>query len=76
MKKIIALLFIFLSLFVHGQNEQLALNYFDRGVYTVYFDVKSDEFLWDIDNEFIDGLEALGQKHGVKLQIPYYYYSK
>jgi tetratricopeptide (TPR) repeat protein len=31
MKKIIALLFIFLSLFVHGQNEQLALNYFDRG---------------------------------------------
>jgi hypothetical protein len=52
------------------------LNYFDRGVYTVYFDVKSDEFLWDIDNEFIDGLEALGQKHGVKLQIPYYYYSK
>lgn len=31
MKKIIALLFIFLSLLVHGQNEQLALNYFDRG---------------------------------------------
>ncbi|GAA4046461.1 tetratricopeptide repeat protein [Flavobacterium chungnamense] len=31
MKKIIALLFIFLSLFVHAQNEQLALNYFDRG---------------------------------------------
>lgn len=31
MKKIIALLFILLSLFVHGQNEQLALNYFDRG---------------------------------------------
>jgi tetratricopeptide (TPR) repeat protein len=31
MKKIIALLFLFLSLFVHAQNEQLALNYFDRG---------------------------------------------
>jgi len=31
MKKIIALLFIFFSLLVHCQNEQLALNYFDRG---------------------------------------------
>lgn len=31
MKKIIALLFLFLSLLVHSQNEQLALNYFDRG---------------------------------------------
>ena len=31
MKKIIALLFLFLSLFVHAQNEQLAMNYFDRG---------------------------------------------
>jgi len=51
-------------------------NFVGKTVYTVYFDVKYDEFLWDIDNEFIDGLEALGQKHGVKLQIPYYYYSK
>jgi hypothetical protein len=51
-------------------------NYFDRGVYTVYFDINCDEFLWDIDNDFIDGLEELGQKYGVKLQIPYYYYSK
>jgi len=31
MKKIIVLLFLFLSLLVHSQNEQLALNYFDRG---------------------------------------------
>ena len=31
MKKIITLFCLFLSLFVHGQNEQLALNYFDRG---------------------------------------------
>jgi hypothetical protein len=52
------------------------LNYFDRGVYMVYFDIDYDEFLWDIDNEFIDGLEAIGQKYCVKLKIPYYYYSK
>jgi len=31
MKNIIALLFLFLSSFIHAQNEQLALNYFDRG---------------------------------------------
>ena len=31
MKKNIVLLFLFLSLLVHSQNEQLALNYFDRG---------------------------------------------
>jgi len=52
------------------------LNYFDRGVYMVYFDIYYDEFLWDIDNEFIDGLEAIGQKYCVQLKIPYYYYSK
>lgn len=31
MKKIIALFFLSFSLFVHAQNEQLAMNYFDRG---------------------------------------------
>jgi tetratricopeptide (TPR) repeat protein len=31
MKKIIVLLLLSFSLFVHAQNEQLALNYFDRG---------------------------------------------
>ncbi|WP_298137990.1 tetratricopeptide repeat protein [Flavobacterium sp.] len=31
MKKIIAIFFLSFSLFVHAQNEQLAMNYFDRG---------------------------------------------
>jgi tetratricopeptide (TPR) repeat protein len=31
MKKIVALLILFMSLIVRGQNEQLANNYFDRG---------------------------------------------
>lgn len=51
-------------------------DFIGKAVYTVYFDGVSDEFLWDHDKVFLEGLDAIGIKHGVKLQIPYYYYCK
>ncbi len=51
-------------------------DFIGKAVYTVYFDGVSDEFLWDHDKVFLEGLDAIGVKHGVKLNIPYYYYCK
>lgn len=51
-------------------------NFVGQTVYTIYFDGVSDEFLWDHDKVFLEGIEALGFKHGVRLNIPYYYYCK
>jgi len=44
--------------------------------YVVYFDIDYDEFLWDFDNDFIIGLEAIGKKYGVGVQLPHHYYTK
>lgn len=51
-------------------------NYMGKTVYTVYFDVKHDEFLWEVDEPFLNGMEAIGLKYGTKVKIPYYYYAK
>lgn len=44
--------------------------------YVVFFDIDYDEFLWEFDEPFINGLEEIGLKYGVNLEIPTHYYSK
>lgn len=51
-------------------------NFIGNTVYTIYFEGVSDEFLWDHDKVFLEGLAAIGNKYGVKIQIPTYYYCK
>lgn len=47
-----------------------------RTNYVVFFEGDNDEFLWEIDEPFIEGLKEIGLKYGVTLGIPSYYYSK
>jgi ADP-ribose pyrophosphatase YjhB (NUDIX family) len=46
-----------------------------KGQYTLYLTGIVEETC-DFDNRFTDGIEAVGAKHGVKINIPSYYYSK
>ncbi len=50
-------------------------NWLGKSQYTVYL-VGIAEETCDFDRRFTDGLEAVGDKHGVKVNIPSYYYHK
>lgn len=47
-----------------------------RTSYVVFFEGDNDEFLWEVDEPFIEGLKEIGLKYGVRLEIPSYYYCK
>jgi len=46
-----------------------------KGQYTLYLNGIVEETC-DFDTRFTDGLEAVGERYGVKIGIPSYYYSK
>lgn len=46
-----------------------------KSQYTLYLNDIVEETC-DFDSRFTDGIEAIGEKYGVKLRIPSYYYSK
>lgn len=46
-----------------------------KGQYTLYLTGIVEETC-DFDNRFTDGIEAIGERYGVKVNIPTYYYSK
>jgi ADP-ribose pyrophosphatase YjhB (NUDIX family) len=46
-----------------------------KGQYTLYLTGIVEETC-DFDNRFTEGIDALGARHGVKIIIPTYYYSK
>lgn len=50
-------------------------NWLGHSQYTLYLTNVVEETC-DIDDNFTDGIEAIGNKFGVKINIPYYYYSK
>jgi ADP-ribose pyrophosphatase YjhB (NUDIX family) len=46
-----------------------------KGQYTIYLTGILEETC-DFDTRFTDGVEAVGERYGVKIRIPSYYYSK
>lgn len=50
-------------------------NWLGKSQYTLYLRGISEETC-DIDTNFTDGIEAIGARHGVKVSVPHYYYSK
>lgn len=50
-------------------------NFLGKAQYTLYLRGVSEESC-DIDVRFTDGIEAIGDRYGVKVRVPYYYYTK
>ena len=48
-------------------------NWLGKSQYTLYLRGVSEETC-DIDTKFIDGIEAIGARYGVKVSVPHYYY--
>ena len=46
-----------------------------KGQYTLYLTGIMEETC-DFDNRFTEGIDAVGERYGVKVRIPTYYYSK
>jgi ADP-ribose pyrophosphatase YjhB (NUDIX family) len=46
-----------------------------KGQYSLYLTGIVEETC-DFDNRFTEGIEAIGERHGIKVMIPSYYYSK
>ncbi len=50
-------------------------DWFGKTQYTLYLTGIVEETC-DFDSRFTDGIDAIGEQHGIKLRIPSYYYSK
>ncbi len=50
-------------------------DFLGKSQYTLYLNGVMTETC-DFDTRFVEGIDAIGDKYGVKVRIPYYYYSK
>jgi len=65
----------FNGLMVSVKEIRKEKDWLGKSQYTLYLNGVVEETC-DFDTRFTDGIEAIGQRYGVKVRIPSYYYSK